>query len=135
MKIGSKRQLQRSPRNEDRTGQGYGISFGHLQTDHWFDDYHEYYNSAPAIANYCGVDFAHFFSLWQLRLQLLLVFTMPTPSSTIVTIVLCMWPHLINVMCILRMDAGSIGYGGWLLQRARRGNLGGASEPRAGGMV
>ena len=57
-----KKAIAENPRNEDRTGQGYGISFGHLQTDHWFDDYHEYYNSAPAIANYCGVDFAHFFS-------------------------------------------------------------------------
>ena len=58
-----KKAIAESPRSEDRTGQGYGISFGHLQTDHWFDEYHEYYNKAPAIANYCGVDFAHFFSL------------------------------------------------------------------------
>ena len=57
-----KKAIAENPRNEDRTGQGYGISFGHLQTDLWFDDYHEYYNSAPSIANYCGVDFAHFFS-------------------------------------------------------------------------
>ena len=28
-------------------GEKYGISFGHLQTKHWFDEYHEYHNSAP----------------------------------------------------------------------------------------
>ena len=28
-----KKAIAESPRNEDRTGQGYGISFGHLQTD------------------------------------------------------------------------------------------------------
>jgi len=43
-------------------GDKYGISFGHLQTDHWFDEYHEYRNSAPAIADYDGVSYAHFFS-------------------------------------------------------------------------
>lgn len=43
-------------------GQTYGISFGHLQTEHWFDEYHEYHNSAPAIADYFGVSFAHYFS-------------------------------------------------------------------------
>jgi len=43
-------------------GEKYGVSFGHLQTNKWFDEYHEYENSAPSIANYNGVDFAHFFS-------------------------------------------------------------------------
>ena len=58
-----KKAIAENPRNEDRTRQGYGISFGHLQTDYWFDEYHEYRNSAPTIANYCGVDFAHYFSV------------------------------------------------------------------------
>ena len=43
-------------------GDKYGISFSHLQTDHWFDEYHRYYNNAPAIAEYDGVSYAHFFS-------------------------------------------------------------------------
>jgi hypothetical protein len=43
-------------------GAKYGVSFKHLQTDHWFDEYHRYENSAPAIAAYDGVSYAHFFS-------------------------------------------------------------------------
>jgi len=43
-------------------GSRYGISFSHLQTKTHFDEYHEYENSAPAIANYGGVDYAHFFA-------------------------------------------------------------------------
>jgi hypothetical protein len=43
-------------------GSRYGISFGHLQTKHWFDEYHEYHNSAPSIADYDGISYAHFFS-------------------------------------------------------------------------
>lgn len=39
-----------------------GISFRHLQTDHWYDEYHEYHNSGPAIATYDGVSYAHYFS-------------------------------------------------------------------------
>jgi len=54
-----KKALSLDPRLE---GEKYGVSFRHLQTDHWFDEYHEYKNSAPAIARYCGVDFAHFFA-------------------------------------------------------------------------
>ena len=42
-------------------GEKYGISFGHLQTKQWFDEYHEYRNSAPSIADYDGVSYAHFF--------------------------------------------------------------------------
>lgn len=53
-----KKAISLDPRLE---GQRYGISFKHLQTDHWFNEYHEYRNSAPAIASYLGVDFAHFF--------------------------------------------------------------------------
>lgn len=51
--------LNNDPRLE---GDKYGISFSHLQTDHWFDDYHPYHNSGPAIAEYDGVSYAHFFS-------------------------------------------------------------------------
>lgn len=54
-----KKAIAHDPRLE---GQKYGVSFGHLQTDHWFDDYHEYENSAPAIADYDGVSYAHYFS-------------------------------------------------------------------------
>lgn len=50
--------LKLDPRLE---GRKYGISFGHLQTDHWFDEYHEYTNNAPAIHSYSGVSYSHFF--------------------------------------------------------------------------
>jgi len=43
-------------------GGRYGISFKHLQTDHWFDEYHEYENSGPAIVDLDGVSYSHFFS-------------------------------------------------------------------------
>lgn len=43
-------------------GAKYGISFSHLQTDHWFDEYHPYKNGGPAIVNLDGVSYAHFFS-------------------------------------------------------------------------
>ena len=43
-------------------GDKYGISFSHLQTDYWFDDYHPYHNGGPAIADYDGVSYAHYFS-------------------------------------------------------------------------
>lgn len=52
-----KRAIDHDPRLE---GTNYGISFGHLNTDEWFDEYHEYYAGAPAIHNYDGVDYAHF---------------------------------------------------------------------------
>lgn len=42
-------------------GKKYGISFGHLQTKEWFDEYHEYQWSSPTIASYGGIDFAHYF--------------------------------------------------------------------------
>ena len=54
-----KKYLAEHPRME---GQTHGVSFRHLQTDKWFDEYHEYENGGPAIANYNGVDFSHFFS-------------------------------------------------------------------------
>jgi len=43
-------------------GGKYGISYTHLQTDTWFDEYHEYYNSGPAIADYDRVSYAHYVS-------------------------------------------------------------------------
>lgn len=54
-----KKYLAENPRME---GQTHGVSFSHLQTSKWFDEYHEYENGGPAIANYNGVDFSHFFS-------------------------------------------------------------------------
>lgn len=43
-------------------GGKYGISFKHLQTDHWFDEYYPYKNGGPDIAVYDGVSYAHYFS-------------------------------------------------------------------------
>lgn len=54
-----KKALATDPRIE---GDRYGVSFSHLQTDHWFDDYHQYLNGGPAIADYDGVSYAHYFS-------------------------------------------------------------------------
>lgn len=42
------------------SGSRYGISFGHLETSRWYDEYWEYSNSAPAISNYDGVSYAHY---------------------------------------------------------------------------
>lgn len=42
------------------SGSRYGISFGHLETNRWYDEYWEYVNSAPAISNYDGVSYAHY---------------------------------------------------------------------------
>lgn len=54
-----KRAIEVDPRLE---GNKYGLSFKHLNTDLFFDEYHEYENGGPAIANYDGVDYAHFIS-------------------------------------------------------------------------
>jgi hypothetical protein len=54
-----KKYLALNPRNE---GEKYGVSFSHLQTDHYFDEYHEYENSGPAIALYDKVAYAHYFT-------------------------------------------------------------------------
>ena len=51
--------ISRDPRLE---GPRHGISFSHLQTDKYFDEYHPYENSAPAVATYDGVDYAHYFA-------------------------------------------------------------------------
>jgi len=54
-----KKAIQHDPRVE---GDRYGISFSHLQTDHWFDEYHEYANSAPSLVHYDGVLYGHYVS-------------------------------------------------------------------------
>jgi len=54
-----KKVLSEDPRLE---GEKYGVSFGHLQTDHWFDEYHPYTNGGPAIACYDGVYYSHYIS-------------------------------------------------------------------------
>ena len=54
-----KKAIVHDPRLE---GDRYGISFSHLNTDRWFDEYWPYENSAPAIHNYDGVDYAHYIS-------------------------------------------------------------------------
>ena len=57
-----KKALEADPRLTAKPGSNYGVAYSHLQTKKWFDEYHEYENSGPAIARYGGVDFAHFFS-------------------------------------------------------------------------
>lgn len=57
-----KRAVKHDPRLEGSKGGKYGISFSHLQNDHWFDEYHEYENGGPAIATYDGVAYAHYFA-------------------------------------------------------------------------
>lgn len=51
--------IKHDPRLE---GNKYGISFSHLQTDHWFDEYYPYHNGGPAILDVDGVSYAHYFS-------------------------------------------------------------------------
>jgi hypothetical protein len=41
-------------------GDRYGISFSHLNTDLWYDEYHKYDNSAPALVDYDGVIYGHY---------------------------------------------------------------------------
>lgn len=53
------RAVAHDPRLE---GDKYGISFSHLQTDHWFDEYHEYTNSAPQLVSYDGILYGHYVS-------------------------------------------------------------------------
>ncbi len=43
-------------------GSRFGVSYDHLETSRWYDEYHEYANSAPAISNYDGVSYAHYIS-------------------------------------------------------------------------
>ena len=53
-----KKAISIDPRLE---GKKYGVSFGHLETDYFFKEYHPYEHSAPSIASYDGVHYAHFF--------------------------------------------------------------------------
>lgn len=41
-------------------GDKYGISFNHLQTDYWYDEYHGYQNGAPALRELDGVLYGHY---------------------------------------------------------------------------
>ena len=54
-----RRAIKVDPRLE---GDRYGISFSHLQTDHWFDEYYEYRNNAPDSFDKDGVTYAHYIS-------------------------------------------------------------------------
>lgn len=54
-----KKAVSLDPRLE---GQKYGVSFGHLQTEKWFDHYTPYENSGPGILDLDGVSYAHYFS-------------------------------------------------------------------------
>lgn len=54
-----KKAVKKDPRLK---GDKFGISTSHLETDRWYDEYHEYSNDAPAIAEYDGVLYAHYFS-------------------------------------------------------------------------
>lgn len=51
--------ISHDPRLE---GSKYGVSFSHLQTDYWFNEYHRYTNSAPALVDYDGVLYGHYVS-------------------------------------------------------------------------
>jgi len=52
-----KKAIEVDPRLE---GIKHGISYSHLNTERFFDEYHEYTNSAPALHTYDGVTYAHF---------------------------------------------------------------------------
>ena len=52
-----KKAIEHDPRLQ---GEKYGLSFKHLNTDKWFDEYWGYKNGAPDIASYDGVYYSHF---------------------------------------------------------------------------
>lgn len=54
-----KKALALDPRLE---GNRHGVSFSHLNTDHWFTEYTEYADSAPGIFDKDGVSYAHYFA-------------------------------------------------------------------------
>lgn len=54
-----KRAIDKDPRIDGK-GSNYGVSFSHLQTDYWYDEYHEYSNSAPSLVDYDGITFGHY---------------------------------------------------------------------------
>lgn len=41
-------------------GDDYGLSPKHLEPDHWYDEYHPYQNGAPAVAQFEGINLAHY---------------------------------------------------------------------------
>lgn len=54
-----KKALAVDPRLE---GDRYGVSFSHLNTDYWFNEYREYENSAPGFLDLDDVTYAHYFA-------------------------------------------------------------------------
>lgn len=54
-----KKAIKVDPRLE---GDRYGVSFSHLNTDKWFNEYTEYNHSAPGILDIDGVSYAHYFA-------------------------------------------------------------------------
>lgn len=52
-----KKAIASDPRIE---GERFGISFSHLNTDYWYDEYHPYVDSAPALVNYDGIIYGHY---------------------------------------------------------------------------
>lgn len=52
--------IDADPRIEGYGSQKYGVSFGHLETDRFYDEYHRYEHGAPAIHDYDGVLYSHF---------------------------------------------------------------------------
>lgn len=52
-----KKAISLDPRLE---GSKYGISFSHLNTKYWFNDYHEYSNSAPSLVSYDRIVYGHY---------------------------------------------------------------------------
>lgn len=53
------RAIKLDPRLE---GKKYGVSFEHLQTKRFYDEYYRYHNGAPAIVDIDGVYYSHFIS-------------------------------------------------------------------------
>jgi len=43
-------------------GDKHGLSFNHLKTDYWYDEYHEYKNNGPTSHVYDGILYAHYVS-------------------------------------------------------------------------
>ena len=53
--------IRKALSNDPRlAGSRYGISFDHLETSRWYDEYHPYKNGAPSISDYDGVTYAHY---------------------------------------------------------------------------
>jgi len=54
-----KKAIAHDPRLE---GSRYGVSFSHLETNRYYDEYHEYLYSAPSISSIDGISYAHYVS-------------------------------------------------------------------------